>query len=207
MLPASLPAFSDSNFETFPSAIYNLFRGSTGENWNMLMLDMMQQPPYCNQGSGPNDKTGNCGQPIFSPIYWISFLTCIAMVLDSLLSAVVLESFWKFAEPLDRFSAWHDPAGRRLYTFTFHDSELFVEAWAKIDPYGDAPGATREQLASIFAQLHAPLGCKGTAVAPADFVAALPIDERLAVVPFHIALHAVVRASCPRTRPPLRSLP
>ena len=34
---------SQANFETFPVALFTLFRATTGENWNMLMLDLMVQ--------------------------------------------------------------------------------------------------------------------------------------------------------------------
>lgn len=32
---------SKANFDTFPKALFTLFRATTGENWNMIMLDLM----------------------------------------------------------------------------------------------------------------------------------------------------------------------
>ena len=94
--------------------MYTLYRGFTGENWNMLLLDLMVQPPYCNPA---NDATGNCGDPIFSPLYWIAFIIASELVVEQLLTAIVLESFWKEL-PSPAFLDWEDAQGRKIYNHT-----------------------------------------------------------------------------------------
>jgi len=204
----------DANFESFPVAMYTLYRAFTGENWNSLLLDLMVQAPYCNPAS---DDTGTCGQPIFSPIYWIAYMIMSDMVVDNLMTAIVLEAFWHEMEPSEVFVAWKDGLGRKLYNFSHHASEQFIEAWATVDPFGDAPGATREQLIAVVQLVDAPLGVRppgggahghhaaggdghglghDIAAAAAAKVDSLRLGGGIAAVPFHVALHALVlRAS------------
>ena len=195
----------NANFDSFPKGMYTLYRAFTGEGWNSLCIDHMVQPPYCN-ASG--DQFDNCGEPIFAPIFWISYMIIADMIVDSLLTAVVLEAFWHEMPPPSVFSHWIDNAGRKLYNFTHHASEQFVDAWAIHDPFGDVEGITRKQLEDIVLRLDAPLGvCEPAelsggvspppdAAAASALVASLAIDSGLQTIPFHMALHALVlRAS------------
>ena len=193
---------ADANFESFPKAIFTLYRTITGENWCMLLLDMSQDAPYC-QNAG--DVSDNCGDYIFAPIFWISYKMLTDMVLDSLLTAIVLDAFWLQVEPAEKWVGWEDLAGRRLFHFSHHHSEQFADAWQDVcDPYGNAAGATRAQLAEIVLRLDAPMGLKAAAGASkaseaeaAAFVDALPLPlvHSADPVPFHMALHAIVSAA------------
>ena len=190
----------DANFEGFPKAFYTLYRSITGENWDMLLLDMSQDEPYC---INADDLSDNCGDYIFSPIFWISFKILTDMCLDNLLSAIVLDAFWTHLEPESKFVGWADNAGRKLYSFSHAASEKFAEAWHDvIDPFGTAAGCTREQLAELVQHLDAPLGVKrGAGATPAtaddakDFVAQLPLEPSVGVIPFHMALLALVNGA------------
>jgi hypothetical protein len=193
---------ADANFESFPKAIFTLYRTITGENWCMLLLDMSQDAPYC---VSANDLSDNCGDAIFSPIFWISYKMLTDMVLDSLLTAIVLDAFWLQVEPVEKWVGWEDKAGRKLFHFSHHHSEQFADAWQEVcDPYGNAAGATKAQLAEIVQRLDAPMGLKPAVGAPraseadaAAFVDALPLplEHSADPVPFHMALHAIVSAA------------
>jgi hypothetical protein len=84
--------------------------------------------------------------------------------LDSLLTAIVLDAFWLQVEPAEKWVGWADQAGRKLFHFSHHHSEQFADAWQEVcDPYGNAAGATRAQLAEIVQRLDAPMGLKAAA--------------------------------------------
>ena len=193
---------ADANFESFPKAIFTLYRTITGENWCMLLLDLSQEAPYC---VSSNDVSDTCGDAIFSPIFWISYKMLTDMVLDSLLTAIVLDAFWLQVEPAEKWVGWADQAGRKLFHFSHHHSEQFADAWQEVcDPYGNAAGATRAQLAEIVQRLDAPMGLKAAVGASkasdaeaAAFVDALPLplEHSADPVPFHMALHAIVSAA------------
>ena len=148
---------SASNFDTFPAAAWTLFRCYTGEGWNYLMTDLMVAPPYCQPGPGP-DST--CGAPAMAPLFFISFMAFTAFALDALMGATVLDAFWLEHPAKAVYVAWEDPLQRRLYNFTHGEAAAFQDAWAAFDPWGDAPGVTREQLASVLALVDAPLGSR-----------------------------------------------
>lgn len=109
--------------------------------------------PYCLKTNG---KDNTCGSTIFSPIYWIFFTIMTSLILDPLIAVVCLESFWRDCEN-EKFMAWHDPQGRKVYKFTHGAAEPFREAWAKKDPYGNG-GVTRAELEAIVGQVEVPLG-------------------------------------------------
>ena len=86
-----------ANFSTFGKAMLLLFRASTGEAWNCVMVDVMVQPPNCDP-TEIEDEDGNilkyndCGS-LIAPLYFIAFVVIGSFLMLNLLIAVVLENF------------------------------------------------------------------------------------------------------------------
>ena len=59
----------------------------TGEAWNGVMRDCAIAPPFC------NDALGECGWPLGSPLYWVSFQVMTAFLFLNVIVAVVLQIF------------------------------------------------------------------------------------------------------------------
>eukprot|EP00466_Bigelowiella_natans_P004329 jgi/Bigna1/69667/fgenesh1_pg.9_\ len=76
------------NFSSFPSSILTLWRLATGDSWEEIQtgLSLDESSGQC------SDSEGNCGYP-WSPVYTISFMIFVALVMVNLFIAVILESF------------------------------------------------------------------------------------------------------------------
>eukprot|EP00760_Papus_ankaliazontas_P018505 PhM_4_TR17518/c0_g1_i1/m.51056 len=81
------PIDRNSNFETFPGSMLLLFQVAVGENWNEFMFGAMVVPPLC------DEQLGECGFPVFAPIFFVVFLFLGQYVLLNVLTAVILDAF------------------------------------------------------------------------------------------------------------------
>lgn len=74
-----------ANFETFYNSMITLFRASTGESWNGLMRDCF--------GTDCSGDNGECGNPMYAVIFWVSFTTITAFVFLNIFVAVIIDIF------------------------------------------------------------------------------------------------------------------
>ena len=92
-------ALSDhADFSSFGGSLYTLFRIATGENWNIVMHDMMVQPPHCTPAEDAADGFGDCGSPLGAAIYAITFTLLCSMTTLNLIIAVILYAFFDMSE-------------------------------------------------------------------------------------------------------------
>lgn len=119
----------DANFQSFPTALFTLFRISTGEGWNNLMADLSRglQPNFvCTtddftyQVYSENGITG-CGHKWSAFLYFFSFQVIYTLIMLNLLIAVILKVF-----EIEVIAA-HDALLAR------QDLERFRDIWARFD--------------------------------------------------------------------------
>eukprot|EP01062_Namystynia_karyoxenos_P001522 TRINITY_DN1051_c1_g1_i1.p1 TRINITY_DN1051_c1_g1~~TRINITY_DN1051_c1_g1_i1.p1 ORF type:complete len:2267 (+),score=738.59 TRINITY_DN1051_c1_g1_i1:119-6919(+) len=135
-----------ANFESFPNALFLLFRIVTGENWNQVMHDTMVKPPDCNRSLILDDgrEVDECGLDWEAPIYYISFLLMAGFVLTNLFVAIILDNFATTMEI--------EQSNLRM-----HDLHSFTEIWSEFDPAGCLTIPTG-WLPKLLEQLGPPLG-------------------------------------------------
>eukprot|EP00347_Sterkiella_histriomuscorum_P004762 403359206 len=80
------------NFQNFGVAMLMLFRISTGEDWNYVMYDTMDQK---------NCKLKSDCVSSFAPVYFISFVLICTYVMLNLFVLVILQQFDKYYLPSD----------------------------------------------------------------------------------------------------------
>jgi hypothetical protein len=87
-----------SNFDHFWSAISLLLRISTGEGWTAAMRDC-QIVEGCGGGPGLDD----CGDAVFSPLYFVSFMLICTYISLNVFVAVILFTFFDLeGNPVDK---------------------------------------------------------------------------------------------------------
>eukprot|EP01060_Flectonema_neradi_P001809 TRINITY_DN11124_c0_g1_i1.p1 TRINITY_DN11124_c0_g1~~TRINITY_DN11124_c0_g1_i1.p1 ORF type:complete len:1834 (+),score=281.60 TRINITY_DN11124_c0_g1_i1:78-5579(+) len=106
-----------ATFHNFGSAILILVRISTGEAWPGLMHDSAVQPPEC------NENTGECGDPLVSYAYFVSFIIIETYVILNLFIAVLLDKFNDVVA--DEVMAQH---------LTDEETDKFFTTWRDFDP-------------------------------------------------------------------------
>jgi adenylosuccinate lyase len=109
------------------------------------------------EGAGAD---ATCGSPAVAVAFFVSYMAFTSFCLDAMFGVTVLEAFSTEHPSRTHFAGWEDDKGRRVYNFSHGDAVGFQEAWAAFDPWGDAPGITREQLATVVALVDAPLGSR-----------------------------------------------
>jgi hypothetical protein len=77
----------NSNFSTLPRSMAMLFRIATGGGWPDVLAACRVQPPDCD----PN--IGECGWPIFAPIFFVFFIIIGTYTLLNVFVAVIMDSF------------------------------------------------------------------------------------------------------------------
>ena len=107
----------DANFESFFMSMQTLFRAATGESYNGMMHDCMVQEPYC------SDAEGNCGFPVFAPLFFCTYYLLANWTMLSMITAVVLDNF-------------NDNSKISNSSVTEEHIEAFKEQWALLDPTG-----------------------------------------------------------------------
>ena len=82
-------------FCTFPSALLTMLRCATGESWNTIMHDAMITPDTRDELDQPlcTVEAGDCGSPIVSLIYFISFTVLSSFVILNMMIALILEEY------------------------------------------------------------------------------------------------------------------
>jgi hypothetical protein len=78
----------NGNFKTTFNSIVMLIRMSTGENWNGVMRDCAVEPPDCDP-----DKLDNCGNQLFSLIFFPVFMFIVSFIMIAMVSAVIMDQF------------------------------------------------------------------------------------------------------------------
>ncbi|KAK9764853.1 calcium channel protein [Basidiobolus ranarum] len=82
----------DSNFRSFGSSILMAIRMTTGENWHVVMFDMMVEPPYCVRGNGIY-LDSDCGSVVWSLFLFITFYVLCTYIFLNMFIVVVVGSF------------------------------------------------------------------------------------------------------------------
>lgn len=109
-----------NNFRTFANAIMLLFRCSTGENWQEIMLSCMGGSKCDEQSSNYLDgRPESCGLNI-SILYFISFIFFCSFLMLNLFVAVIMDNF----DYLTRDSSILGP----------HHLEEYITIWSEYDP-------------------------------------------------------------------------
>ena len=90
-----------ANFETFARSLLTTFRMSTGESWNGIMHDCQVAPPHCTLGE--NGASGDCGNPIIAPIYFVLFQLIGQYIMLNLFIAVMLEYYQRQQDSVDPY--------------------------------------------------------------------------------------------------------
>ena len=143
----------NANFQSFFSALFTLFRISTGENWNFLMADLARtrQPNFaCREFEFHYynyQKYGitGCGLPIGATLYFLSFQLLFTMIMLNLFIAVILKVFDDDVSQADKPS------------LDKQDFELLKEVWIKYD--GEGSGLIKaKDFESFLLDLEPPLG-------------------------------------------------
>jgi len=127
------------NFTLFHSSFLLLFSISTGEDWNRIMYDTFDTPPFCVQG-----KT--CGTSL-APFYFVAFIMLVTHIMLNLFILVIIQQFEKFYleedNPLTRFK---------------DDLENFMKVWIRFTERYQCIKIKENQLLAFFKKLPQALG-------------------------------------------------
>lgn len=107
-----------TNFETFGVALLTVFRMTTGESWNGIMMDCRVREPDCDPDIEHLGGVGNCGSYYFAPIYFVSFQLFGQYVMLNLFVAVMIEFYQRQQDATDQF-------------LSSKDREIFETEWIK----------------------------------------------------------------------------
>ena len=134
------------SFCTFGTSLLTMLRCATGESWNTIMHDLMITPESIDAHSQPicSIEAGNCGNPIASVVFFVSFIVLSSFLILNMMIAMILEEYSK-------------AMAREKHKINPDDSERFVEAWSKYDPL--ATGRMHVRHLHVFIrELPPPLG-------------------------------------------------
>ena len=163
-----------ADFSNFGTSLFTLFRMSSGENWNVIMHDIMVEPPHCTPAEEAEDGFGDCGSPAGAAIFAISFTVLCSMTTLNLIIAVILYAFFDMSEE----SLLADDEVMRLRRDHFDD---YIEIWSSFDPEGVgqivADLENWEPLAELINSLPKPLGVDSYEEAEAVAKQILQISE------------------------------
>ncbi|KAF0293556.1 Sodium channel protein type 10 subunit alpha [Amphibalanus amphitrite] len=136
------------NFETFGNSMILLFRLITSAGWNDVLDPLMAQPPDCDPNltaeNGDILPYGDCGQPLFAIIYFVTFIVINFMIVINMYIAVILENF-------------NQAHQEEEIGIVEEDLEMFYVRWAKYDPHA-TQFINFSQLSDFIASLDPPLG-------------------------------------------------
>nr|CDS24024.1 voltage dependent calcium channel [Echinococcus granulosus] len=104
---------TQTNFRTFGNALLLLFRCSTGESWQELMLSC-DYPQRC--ANKPENTCGSAG----TYLYFVSFIFLCTFLMLNLFVAVIMDNF--------------DYLTRDSSILGSHHLEEFIRVWAEYDP-------------------------------------------------------------------------
>ena len=130
--------FSDNtNFDDFPASLSTLFRCLTGESWNGVMNELRVQ------------------QPIFAPLFFISFVIFGSFVFLNLIIAVILDNFSAIMR-----------ANKGTTGIKPHQIDLFRTQWNQLSK--GRSYLPIEKLPWLINRLPPPMGFQGMPVSPND---------------------------------------
>jgi len=129
-----------ANFREFGTAMLLLFRFLTGENWNLIMLDCMVEPPHCTPYK--TDLAGfflpdDCGSEWLALLYFISFYCISTYTVINLLVAIIVDNFG-FCYNLEQAEVSRDVLANfnevwYSLSFPYVDKRVAVERNTKFD--------------------------------------------------------------------------
>nr|QQY02566.1 voltage-dependent L-type calcium channel subunit alpha-1F [Cryptocotyle lingua] len=129
-----------NNFQDFFHALLVLFRCSTGEAWQQIMLACTSGKACHNETNGNSPK--NCGSDL-AYFYFISFYAISAFLVINLFVAVIMDNF--------------DYLTRDWSILGPHHLDEFVTKWADYDP--EAKGRVRHlDVVTMLGKISPPLG-------------------------------------------------
>jgi len=133
----------NNNFQSFGWAMLLLFRCSTGEAWQEIMLSCIKHPDVrCDENSDDAGAPGGCGSN-FAYIYFITFFVLCAFLVLNLFVAVIMDNF--------------DYLTRDWSILGPHHLGEFVTLWSEYDP--DAKGRIKHvDVVTLLRKISPPLG-------------------------------------------------
>lgn len=112
------------NFRSVPNALILLFRMSTGEGWNQIMIDYATVvPPLCTEGD--NFLDSDCGSFAWACALFIAWNILSMYIFVNMFISLIFESF---SYVYQRHSG--------LAQVTRSELRRFKQAWAEYDPDG-----------------------------------------------------------------------
>jgi len=137
-----------ANFKTFGNALSTLLRMMTGEGWQEIMYDAMNQQD-CDKSS--DCAIGTCCGTNAAPAYFLSFVVFTGFLVLNLLIAVVI----------DNYTA--SKAEEEAKVVTEDDVVIFRKVWKKFDP--ELTGFIQaSDVQNVICLTPKPLGLKGTRI-------------------------------------------
>uniref|UniRef100_A0A7S4PLT5 Uncharacterized protein n=2 Tax=Guillardia theta TaxID=55529 RepID=A0A7S4PLT5_GUITH len=173
-----------ASYQTIDSAIFLLFRQTTGEAWNGIMFYCMQADPYkaCNLAYDPFLNDG-CGSPLIGIAFHVMWQVLGAYVLVQLFTAVIIENFAELSKeessvlPIDKLNE-------------------FVDVWTELDPH--ARGKIHVSLIpEMIRRLSPPLGLKSEYITETNLMKIIK-DLHIPVVNDHIKYYDTFSACVKR---------
>jgi len=133
----------NNNFQSFGWAMLLLFRCSTGEAWQEIMLSCIKHPDVqCDERSDDAGLAGGCGSN-FAYVYFITFFVLCAFLVLNLFVAVIMDNF--------------DYLTRDWSILGPHHLGEFVTLWSEYDP--DAKGRIKHvDVVTLLRKISPPLG-------------------------------------------------
>jgi len=133
----------NNNFQSFTWALLVLFRSSTGEAWQEIMLSCIKDPSVeCDPRSDDAGDERGCGTNFAYP-YFISFFIVCAFLVLNLFVAVIMDNF--------------DYLTRDWSILGPHHLGEFVTLWSEYDP--DAKGKIKHvDVVTLLRKISPPLG-------------------------------------------------
>ncbi|XP_065218942.1 muscle calcium channel subunit alpha-1 isoform X4 [Planococcus citri] len=181
--------FRNNNFQSFPEALLVLFRSSTGESWQSIMLDCAEHTDdkgdMCDYETEANSTTiqdNSCGSNS-AYAYFISFYVLCSFLIINLFVAVIMDNF--------------DYLTRDWSILGPHHLDEFVRLWSEYDP--DAKGRIKHlDVVTLLRKISPPLGfgklCPHRVACKRLVSMNMPLNSDGTVL-FNATLFAVVRTS------------
>ena len=172
---ATATAMDDqTNFSTFYMSFALVFQCITGENWDLIMRDLMGLPD-CQGGSDI------CGNPIYSVIFFVSYSIIGVNFFLNMFIAVILENFTVEEEEIT------------MQGISQKDLNKFVKAWSTFAPHGESHVAIA-LLPNLIKEVALPLGFKDQGLSRSQtlqVIAALGIKDFKGRIEFADVLFAL----------------
>lgn len=112
------------NFRSVPKALILLFRMSTGEGWNQIMVDYATVvPPYCTEGA--NFLESDCGSRDWARALFIAWNILSMYIFVNMFISLIFESF-----------SYVYQSSSGLAVVSRQELRRFKQAWAECDPEG-----------------------------------------------------------------------